>query len=86
MSQGAPQPVPPPLLQRGLLQAGSPLDEQRLIAHVLRYCTGAGYALRVREARQEADDPGAGEFEVTLKSLQGAHDGLRQAEFGERLL
>ena len=45
MSQGAPQPVPPPLLQRGLLQAGSPLDEQRLIAHVLRYCTSAGYAL-----------------------------------------
>ena len=43
----------------------------------------AGYALRVREARQ-VDEPGAGEFEVTLKSLQPAHDGLaRRTEISE---
>jgi triphosphatase len=35
----------------------------------------AGYALRVREARP-ADESGAGEIEVTLKSLHTGHDGL----------
>jgi len=43
----------------------------------------AGFALRVRQAR-EADDAGSGATEVTLKSLQRGHDGLaRRTEFSE---
>src|SRR5512146_2629184 len=43
----------------------------------------AGFALRVREMRR-ADEAGAGEIEVTLKSLQPGHDGLtRRTEISE---
>ncbi len=43
----------------------------------------AGFALRVREAR-EADDTGIGETEITLKSLHRAHNGIaRRAEISE---
>lgn len=43
----------------------------------------AGFALRVREAR-EADDTGIGETEVTLKSLHRGHNGLaRRTEISE---
>ena len=45
----------------------------------------AGFALRVREAR-EADDAGIGETEVTLKSLHRAHDGIaRRTEISESM-
>jgi triphosphatase len=43
----------------------------------------AGFALRVREAHR-TDEAGAGEIEVTLKSLHRGHDGLaRRTEFSE---
>jgi CHAD domain-containing protein len=43
----------------------------------------AGFALRVREAR-EADDTGIGETEITLKSLHRAHGGIaRRTEISE---
>ena len=43
----------------------------------------AGFALRVREAR-EADDTGIGETEVTLKSLHRGHNGIaRRTEISE---
>jgi CHAD domain-containing protein len=45
----------------------------------------AGYALRVRRAR-EADATGDGETEITLKSLQNGQDGLaRRTEVSERV-
>jgi inorganic triphosphatase YgiF len=45
----------------------------------------AGFALRVREAR-EADDTGIGETEVTLKSLHRAHHGIaRRTEISESI-
>jgi CHAD domain-containing protein len=45
----------------------------------------AGFALRVREAR-ESDDTGIGETEITLKSLHRAHNGIaRRTEISESM-